>query len=105
MSSAPDSSQLWAGHSSGSISIYAYSMNSTGKIEFSLAPETVLLAHRSSVTVISLSRAFSIGVSGDAEGVIVIWDLNWSVFLKFVSYVPEFVRKIKLFIFNNIFHD
>ncbi|XP_033229888.1 lysosomal-trafficking regulator isoform X2 [Belonocnema kinseyi] len=82
MSSAPDSGQLWAGHSSGSISVYAYGINPTGKIEFRLAAETILLAHRSSVTVISLSRAFSIGVSGDAEGVIAIWDLNCLTYVR-----------------------
>ena len=81
MSSAPDSNQLWAGHSSGRIAIYAYSITSAGKIEFSVSPATVPLAHRSSVTVISLSRAFSVGVSGDTEGIIVIWDLNRFVIL------------------------
>lgn len=56
--------------------MHTYTIGATGKIEFSLAPATTLLAHRSRVTTISLSRAFSIACSGDANGVIAIWDLN-----------------------------
>lgn len=56
--------------------MHAYTIGTTGKIEFSSASATVLLAHRSQVTVISLSRIFSVACSGDGNGIIVIWDLN-----------------------------
>ncbi|KAK2579125.1 hypothetical protein KPH14_001295 [Odynerus spinipes] len=76
LTSTPDCGQLWTGYLSGKITVHTYNIGVTGKIEFSLVPASVLLAHRSRVTVISLSRAFSIAVSGDGTGVIVIWDLN-----------------------------
>ncbi|XP_024939057.1 lysosomal-trafficking regulator isoform X2 [Cephus cinctus] len=76
LGSAPDCGQLWIGHLSGRITVHSYNVVTAGKIEFSSAPASVLLGHRSSVIVIALSRAFSIAVSGDSEGVIVIWDLN-----------------------------
>lgn len=56
--------------------MHAYIVGTTGKIEFSLASASVLLAHRSRVTMISLSRTFSVACSGDDSGIIVIWDLN-----------------------------
>lgn len=56
-----------------------------GKIEFSTGPATVLLAHRTAVKVIALSRAFSIAVSGDASGIIVIWDLNSLTYVRSIS--------------------
>ncbi|XP_011260266.1 lysosomal-trafficking regulator isoform X1 [Camponotus floridanus] len=76
LGSTPDCGQLWIGHLSGRITAHTYIIGITGKIEFSLAPAITLLAHRSRVTTISLSRAFSIACSGDANGVIAIWDLN-----------------------------
>lgn len=56
--------------------MHAYIIGTTGKIEFSSASATVLLAHSSRVTVISLSRTFSVACSGDSTGIIMIWDLN-----------------------------
>lgn len=76
MASTPDCGQLWIGHLSGIITVHAYTVGTMGKIEFSLTSATVLLAHRSRVTVISLSRIFSVACSGDGSGIIVIWDLN-----------------------------
>lgn len=76
LGSAPDCGQLWAGHLSGIITVHTYTIGATGKIEFSLAPASVLLAHRNRVAVITLSRAFSIVCSGDSNGVLIIWDLN-----------------------------
>ncbi|XP_020281501.1 lysosomal-trafficking regulator isoform X2 [Pseudomyrmex gracilis] len=76
LGSAPDCGQLWTGHLSGRITVHTYTIEATGKFKFNSASATVLLAHRSRVTAISLSRAFSIVCSGDSSGVIVIWDLN-----------------------------
>ncbi|XP_046739126.1 lysosomal-trafficking regulator isoform X2 [Diprion similis] len=76
LASVPDCGQLWAGHLSGRISVYSYSVGTVGKIQFSLSPASSLLAHRCAVTAIALSRAFSIAVSSDNEGVVAIWDLN-----------------------------
>ncbi|XP_043669052.1 lysosomal-trafficking regulator isoform X1 [Vespula pensylvanica] len=76
LASAPDCGELWTGYLSGKITVHTYNIGTSGKIEFSSIPASVLLAHRSRVTTISLSRAFSIAVSGDGNGVIVIWDLN-----------------------------
>ncbi|XP_023288682.1 lysosomal-trafficking regulator isoform X2 [Orussus abietinus] len=76
LGSAPDCGQLWAGHLSGRITVHSYAIGSTGKVEFSSSPPSVLLAHRNSVTVIGLSRVFSIAVTGDSNGMIAIWDLN-----------------------------
>jgi len=56
--------------------VHAYTIGTAGKIEFSSTPATVLLAHNNRVTVISLSRTFSIACSGDGSSVIIIWDLN-----------------------------
>lgn len=75
MGSAPDCGQLWIGHLSGKITVHTYKVV-TNKIDFTLIPASVLLAHRSRITAVFLSRAFSIAVSGDSSGVIVIWDLN-----------------------------
>ncbi|XP_076766095.1 lysosomal-trafficking regulator mauve isoform X3 [Xylocopa sonorina] len=75
LGSTPDCGQLWAGHLSGKITVHTYAVV-TSKIDFSSTQSSVLLAHRNRVTTISLSRAFSIAVTGDASGVIVIWDLN-----------------------------
>lgn len=80
LQSAPDCGQLWTGYLSGKITVHTYNIGTSGKIEFSSTPASVLLAHRSRVTTISLSRAFSIAVSGDGNGVIVIWDLNRYVY-------------------------
>ncbi|KAK0171372.1 hypothetical protein PV328_009113 [Microctonus aethiopoides] len=74
--SAADCGQLWLGHFSGRITVYSYNIETIGKIEFTSGPASILLAHRSAIQVIALSRAFSIGVSGDNQGIIVIWDLN-----------------------------
>lgn len=71
---------MWTGYLSGKITVHTYNIGTSGKIEFSSTPASVLLAHRSRVTAISLSRAFSIAVSGDGNGVVVIWDLNRYVF-------------------------
>lgn len=76
LGSAPDCGQLWAGHLSGRITVHTYTIGATGKIEFSSAPASVLLAHRNRVMMISLSRAFSIACSGDSNGAMIIWDLN-----------------------------
>ncbi|XP_039305256.1 lysosomal-trafficking regulator isoform X2 [Solenopsis invicta] len=86
LASTPDCGQLWIGHLSGRITVHAYTIGTTGKIEFSSASATVLLAHRSQVTVISLSRIFSVACSGDGNGIIVIWDLNS------LTYVRSIVR-------------
>lgn len=75
MGSAPDCGQLWIGHLSGKITVHTYAVV-ISKIDFTLTPASVLLAHRSRITTVFLSRAFSIAVSGDSSGVIVIWDLN-----------------------------
>ncbi|KAL0119810.1 hypothetical protein PUN28_007922 [Cardiocondyla obscurior] len=84
--STPDCGQLWIGHFSGKIVVYTYTVGSTGKIEFNLTSATVLLAHRSRVTVISLSRAFSVACSGDGNGTIVIWDLNSLTYVKSIVF-------------------
>ncbi|XP_015121948.1 lysosomal-trafficking regulator [Diachasma alloeum] len=76
LGSAADCGQLWIGHLSGRITVHSYNVEAAGKIEFGLGPASVLLAHRCAVRVIALSRAFSIAVTGDDEGVIVVWDLN-----------------------------
>lgn len=76
MKSAPDCGQLWIGYHSGQIRVYSYIVTMTGKIEFSIASPTTLLGHRKRVTAVELSRAFSIAVSGDKEGILIIWDLN-----------------------------
>ncbi|XP_046739127.1 lysosomal-trafficking regulator isoform X3 [Diprion similis] len=87
LASVPDCGQLWAGHLSGRISVYSYSVGTVGKIQFSLSPASSLLAHRCAVTAIALSRAFSIAVSSDNEGVVAIWDLNRSDIFYLLSYV------------------
>ncbi|KZC14096.1 Lysosomal-trafficking regulator, partial [Dufourea novaeangliae] len=84
LGSAPDCGQLWAGHLSGRITVHTYTVV-TSKIDFSSAPACVLLAHRSRVITISLSRAFSIAVTGDASGVIIIWDLNSLTYVRSIS--------------------
>lgn len=82
--------------------MHAYTIGTTGKIEFSLASATVLLAHRNRVTVISLSRTFSVACSGDGSGIIVIWDLNryictiCSININFTYLSTE--RKIYIFV-------
>ncbi|XP_011300955.1 lysosomal-trafficking regulator isoform X2 [Fopius arisanus] len=76
LGSAADCGELWVGQLSGRITVHSYNIEAAGKIEFGTGPASVLLAHRCAVRVIALSRAFSIAVSGDDEGVIVIWDLN-----------------------------
>lgn len=76
MVSTPDCGQLWIGYKSGKITVYSYYIGYSGKIEFNASSHSVLLAHNCSVTSIVLSRAFSIAVSGDRNGNIVIWDLN-----------------------------
>ncbi|XP_011144679.1 lysosomal-trafficking regulator isoform X1 [Harpegnathos saltator] len=86
LSSAPDCGQLWAGHLSGRITVHTYTIGTTGKIEFSSAAASVLLAHRSRVMVISLSRAFSIACSGDSSGVMIIWDLNSLTYVRSIVY-------------------
>lgn len=76
MKSAPDCGQFWIGYLSGRIVVYECSVSITGKIEFNSLSPSVLLAHRNRITAIDLSRAFSIAVSADCEGGLVIWDLN-----------------------------
>ncbi|KYN43656.1 Lysosomal-trafficking regulator [Trachymyrmex septentrionalis] len=76
LASTPDCGQLWIGHLSGRITVHAYTIGIAGKIEFCSTSATVLLAHNNRVTVISLSRTFSIACSGDGSSVIIIWDLN-----------------------------
>ncbi|XP_061930480.1 lysosomal-trafficking regulator isoform X3 [Apis cerana] len=81
LGSAPDCGQLWIGHLSGRITVHTYTVI-ISKIDFSSTPASILLAHRSRITTISLSRAFSIAVTGDAIGVIVIWDLNSLTYIR-----------------------
>ncbi|XP_016837232.1 lysosomal-trafficking regulator isoform X2 [Nasonia vitripennis] len=85
MKSSPDCGQFWIGYVSGRIVVYACSVSIAGKIEFSPASPSVLLAHRNRITNIELSRAFSIAVSGDNEGVFVIWDLNSLTYVRSIS--------------------
>nr|XP_031829347.1 lysosomal-trafficking regulator isoform X2 [Nomia melanderi] len=84
LGSAPDCGQLWAGHLSGRVTVHTYTVVPS-KIDFSSVPACVLLAHRSRITTISISRAFSIAVTGDTSGVIVIWDLNSLTYVRSVS--------------------
>ncbi|XP_032666117.1 lysosomal-trafficking regulator isoform X3 [Odontomachus brunneus] len=86
LGSAPDCGQLWAGHLLGRITVHTYTIGATGKIEFSSAPASVLLAHRNRVMMISLSRAFSIACSGDSSGVMIIWDLNSLTYVRSIVY-------------------
>ncbi|CAL1677884.1 unnamed protein product [Lasius platythorax] len=86
LGSTPDCGQIWIGHLSGRITVHTYTIGVTGKIEFSLTPATILLAHRSRVTTISLSRAFSVACSGDGNGVIAIWDLNSLTYVRSIVY-------------------
>ncbi|XP_057327101.1 lysosomal-trafficking regulator [Microplitis mediator] len=97
LGSAADCGQLWIGYMSGKIMVYSYSIEASGKIKFEspTAPASVLLAHRCAITVIVLSGAFSIAVSGDVKGVIVIWDLNS------LSYVRSIVCH-DIYTINNI---
>ncbi|XP_033358417.1 lysosomal-trafficking regulator isoform X2 [Bombus vosnesenskii] len=81
LGSAPDCGQLWIGHLSGKITVHTYAVV-ISKIDFTLTPASVLLAHRSRITTVFLSRAFSIAVSGDSSGVIVIWDLNSLTYIR-----------------------
>ncbi|XP_043802414.1 lysosomal-trafficking regulator isoform X4 [Apis laboriosa] len=81
LGSAPDCGQLWIGHLSGRITVHTYTVI-ISKIDFNSTPASILLAHRSRITTISLSRAFSIAVTGDAIGVIVIWDLNSLTYIR-----------------------
>ncbi|XP_048261477.1 lysosomal-trafficking regulator isoform X2 [Bombus terrestris] len=81
LGSAPDCGQLWIGHLSGKITVHTYTVV-ISKIDFTLIPASVLLAHRSRITAVFLSRAFSIAVSGDSSGVIVIWDLNSLTYIR-----------------------
>lgn len=74
--STADCGQLWFGHKSGKITVQSYNIEANGKIQFTSRPASVLLAHRGTIKVIVVSRAFSIAVTGDSQGVIVIWDLN-----------------------------
>ncbi|KAF7992714.1 hypothetical protein HCN44_005058 [Aphidius gifuensis] len=83
--SSADCGQLWIGHLSGIITVYTYNIETNGKIEFIPESAIVLLAHRSTVKVIVLSRAFSIAVSGDIEGVVVIWDLNTLTYVRSID--------------------
>lgn len=76
MKSSPDCGQLWIGYVSGRIVVYACTIGVDGKIDFTSTSSSVLLAHRSQITAIDLSRAFSVAISGDNKGVLVIWDLN-----------------------------
>ncbi|XP_050573868.1 lysosomal-trafficking regulator isoform X4 [Bombus affinis] len=81
LGSAPDCGQLWIGHLSGKITVHTYKVV-ISKIDFTLIPASVLLAHRSRITAVFLSRAFSIAVSGDSSGVIIIWDLNSLTYIR-----------------------
>ncbi|XP_012252611.2 lysosomal-trafficking regulator [Athalia rosae] len=85
LASVPDCGQLWIGHLSGRITVYSYTVGAVGKLEFSSSPPSSLLAHRCAVTAIALSRAFSIAVSSDSEGVVVIWDLNSLSYIRSVQ--------------------
>ncbi len=76
MKSSPDCGYLWIGYASGRIVVFSCNITTTGKIDFKPSSPTILLAHRSRITTIELSRAFSIAVTGDREGAVVIWDLN-----------------------------
>ncbi|KAJ8668849.1 hypothetical protein QAD02_000108 [Eretmocerus hayati] len=76
LKSSPDCGQLWVGYASGRIVVYACIITPNGKIEFNSTSPSVLLAHRSRISVIELSRSFSIAVSGDIDGILVVWDLN-----------------------------
>ncbi|XP_023246507.1 lysosomal-trafficking regulator [Copidosoma floridanum] len=87
MKSSPDCEQLWIGYVSGRIVVYTCTVTTTGKIEFSSASPSVLLAHRNRVTFIELSQAFRIAVSGDTQGILVIWDLNS------LTYVRSIIRE------------
>lgn len=85
MKSIPDSGQLWTGYYSGRIEIYSFIFTSNGNINFKDVVPEILLAHRNSVTVISLNRAFNIGISGDADGIIVTWDLNSFTYIRSIT--------------------
>ncbi|XP_051169183.1 lysosomal-trafficking regulator isoform X2 [Leptopilina boulardi] len=82
MKSIPDSVQLWIGYFSGRIEIYSFVFTSNGNIKFEDAAPVTLLAHKNSVTVIALNRTFNIGISGDADGIVVTWDLNSFTYIR-----------------------
>ncbi|KAL7305380.1 hypothetical protein TKK_0002123 [Trichogramma kaykai] len=84
MKSSPDCEQLWIGYASGRILVYACTVSNSGKIDFNGSAPSVLLGHRNQVTAIDLSRAFSVAVSGDSTGVLVLWDLNSLTYIRSV---------------------
>ncbi|KAK9307869.1 hypothetical protein QLX08_001934 [Tetragonisca angustula] len=84
LGSTPDCGQLWIGHLSGRVTVYTYTVV-TSKIDFTSTSASVLLAHRNRITTIALSRAFSIAVTGDSTGVIIIWDLNSLTYIRSIS--------------------
>ncbi|XP_058802324.1 lysosomal-trafficking regulator isoform X2 [Phymastichus coffea] len=85
MKSAPDCGQFWIGYMSGRIVVYECSVNIAGKIEFNSTSPSVLLAHRTRISAIDLSRAFSIAVSADNEGGLIIWDLNSLTYVRSIT--------------------
>nr|XP_018917180.1 PREDICTED: lysosomal-trafficking regulator [Bemisia tabaci] len=91
--SAPDCSQLWVGHESGNITIYRYTFNyNQGSVDLNQEP-VKLLGHAGPVLSLSVNRAFSIVLSGSADGSAIIWDLNK---LTYVRSVPAINLPINL---------
>uniref|UniRef100_A0A1B6DVR8 Lysosomal-trafficking regulator n=1 Tax=Clastoptera arizonana TaxID=38151 RepID=A0A1B6DVR8_9HEMI len=80
--SVPDCNQLWIGYDSGKILVYRYEFKpSRGVMEF-LPDPVVLLGHPTAVLTITLSRAFSIAISGSIDGSAILWDLNRLMYIR-----------------------
>ncbi|XP_073990723.1 lysosomal-trafficking regulator mauve isoform X4 [Rhodnius prolixus] len=84
--SVPDCNQLWMAYSSGKISVYSFKFDGLGGVlEFEEQP-VCLVGHRTAVTSIAISRAFSVAVSAAGDGSAIMWDINT---LTYVRSLPD----------------
>ncbi|KAF6210395.1 hypothetical protein GE061_013499 [Apolygus lucorum] len=91
--SVPDCNQLWVAYVTGKIHVYTYKFDGVGgSLDLELMP-TCLVGHRSSVTSIAISRAFSIAVSVSEDGSAIMWDINR---LEYVRSLPLIAMPINL---------
>jgi hypothetical protein len=65
--------------------IHVYTLETDGKPRLCRRPNGVLAGHRSPITAIAVSHAFSLIISADRSGSCLMWDLNSLKFVRLLS--------------------
>lgn len=74
--SEPGCNHLWIGHKSGNLTVYKFKFVPDQEFFDFFELPVLLQGHKSAITCIAISRAYSIAATTGLDGEVIIWDLN-----------------------------